>query len=101
MTEAKETMRAMPGSTTAFVFANLGLVASFLGHLVSLAVVLSTLALLLVAFGRFMQKRSAVQYSESSLLRALWALRLGIVGLILGIVIWLLWRTGVLPFIAA
>lgn len=100
MTGARETQRAMPGATTALVFANMGIAASFMGHLVSMAVVLSGLALLLVAFGRFMQKRSTVQYTEASLLRARWAMRLGIVGLIIGTVIWLLWRTGVLPFIA-
>lgn len=101
MTESAETKRAMPGATTALVFANMGIVASFMGHLVSMAVVLSALALLLVAFGRFMQQRSAVQYTEASLLRARWAIRLGIVGLVLGTAIWLLWRTGVLPFMAA
>lgn len=100
MSALEETERHLPGSTTAFLFAVFGLIAVFMGHLVSLAVVLSTLALILAAYGRFKVRRSAVPYSKASLARSLWAFRLGVLGLLLGVVVWVLWRTGVLPFIS-
>lgn len=99
MTGSTESQGAMPGATTALVFANMGIVASFMGHLVSMAVVLSALALVLVAYGRFKARGAAAAYSKSSVARSQWAFRLGLIGLALGIVMWLLWRTAVLPIL--
>lgn len=99
MTSAAAPLRAVPGSIPALIFAGLSVPLAFMGHLVSLATVLALLALVLVARGRWMNARRSGLYSSASQVHLLWALRLGVLGLLLSVVSWILWATGVLPLL--
>jgi len=91
--------RSLPASVPALVFGGLSIPLAFMGHLVSLAMVLALLAVVLALVGRWSSGRWPSRYSRSSLARCTWAMRLGILGTLLCIGMWALWSTGVLPLL--
>jgi hypothetical protein len=97
--KAEDDQRAAPGSATSLVFAIAACPLAFMGHLVSLAVVLATLAILLAAWARWKSGRAKHLYSALSIRRATWGFRIGVFSLALSIGIWALWANGVLPII--
>jgi len=92
-------LRPVPGSTPALIFALLGVPLAFMGHLVTLATVLATLAIVLSMFGRWMNARRPGTYSSSSGARLAWALWVGVLGLLLSLGVWILWATGTHPLL--
>lgn len=91
--------RSLPGSVPALVFGGLSIPLVFMGHLVSLAMVLALLALLLAMFGRWSYGRWPGRYTPSSIVRCKWAMRLATLGTLLSLGMWALWSTGVLPLL--
>lgn len=92
-------LRSVPGSIPALVFAVLSVPLAFMGHLVSLATILSTLAIVLSGFGRWIFARDPGKYSSTSLTHLTWSLRIGVSGLLLSLAFWVLWATGTLPLL--
>lgn len=89
----KQEEQNLPLSTVAQVFGALSIPLAFLGHLCSLAVVVGAYAIL---FGLWGQRRAAkhlLRYDAKSVKRGARGLRMGIIGTVSGIVMWLLWAT--------
>ncbi len=88
--------RRLPLSTVTLVFGVLSIPLAFLRHLCSLAVVLAGLALLFSLAGHYLKKRHGAKYSRSSIRNSRAGLYTGAVGMLAGIVMWLLWAGNVL-----
>lgn len=99
MSNDTDLQRSVPGSATSFIFAVAACPLAFMGHLVSLAVVLATLAIALGAWVRWKSGRSPGRYSTRSIRSGVWGLRIGLVSLPLAIIMWALWATSVLPLL--
>lgn len=88
--------RAVPFATESAIFGVLSIALAAARHLVSLALVLALLGLALGLYGRWRKHRGGT-WSPGSQRRSLLGMRSSAVGLVLSLVIWTLWRTGVLP----
>ncbi len=88
--------RNLPFSKVALIFALLGLPMAFTRHLVSLALVLGILAIALGGWGTWRAHRSMDDYFPIGIKRAAWSMKLGILGVLLSTVMWLLWATNTL-----
>ena len=89
----KQEERNLPLSMIALVFGGLSIPLAFARHLCSLAVVLGVYAIL---FGLWGQRRCAkhlLRYTEASIKRSRWGLRLGVVGTVCALFMWLLWAS--------
>ena len=89
----KQEERNLPLSTVAMIFGGLSIPLAFTRHLCSLALVLAVYA---VVFGLWGQRRSAkhlLRYTAKSIGRAKLGLRLGLVGGLSALVMWVLWAT--------
>lgn len=86
-----------PLSLVALIFAGLSVPLAFARHLVSLALVLAVLALICAGIGHFLQRRRPDRYGNVRSQRLKWAIRLGGLGSTCAVLIWILWRKGVLP----
>ena len=86
----------LPLSTVAMVFGALSIPLAFAGHLCSLAVVLGTLATAFGGWGAQHAKRHLLRYTVKSARRARLGLRLGIIGTVCAVIMWVLWATNTL-----
>lgn len=86
-----------PLSLVALIFAGLSVPLAFARHLVSLALVLGILALICAGIGHLLQRRRPDRYGTVGSQRLKWAFRLGGLGSTCAVLIWILWRQGVLP----
>lgn len=86
-----------PLSLVAVIFAGLSVPLAFARHLVALALVLGILALICAAIGRTISGRAPERYGTAGSMRLKWAFRLGTLGSTSAVLIWVLWRKGMLP----
>ncbi|MCC6541958.1 MAG: hypothetical protein IT225_07030 [Flavobacteriales bacterium] len=89
-------IRDLPFSMATLVFGAASIPLSFAVHLVSLAFVIAVLALALGLWGRRKGERRPTLYSLSSMKRSQLGLRMGAIGLLCAVVMWVLWATNVL-----
>lgn len=87
-------VRDLPLSVVTLIFGVLSVPLAVLRHLVSLAVVLAALALVFHWWGR--RKTKVNTYSPVSLKRSQQGGRAAMIGGLLAVVMWVLWRTNVL-----
>lgn len=88
--------RNLPFALVTLIFGVLSVPLAFAVHLVSLAVVLAVLALALGGWGRWRLSLDPQGYTSSSLRRSRLGFRLGAVGLLCSVAMWILWATNVL-----
>lgn len=86
----------LPLCKVTLIFGLLSVPLAFLRHLVSLAVVLSVLAIAFALVGRWFQRMHPGRYSQLSLGHSRLGLRAGLVGLTCAIVMWWSWATNLL-----
>jgi len=86
----------LPLSRVVLIFGALSIPLAFLGHLVSLAVVLATLSIAFGLWGGQQAERHLLRYTPTSVQRAKRGTRLGMAGMACAVVMWVLWRTNVL-----
>lgn len=86
----------LPLSTVSLVFGVLSIPLAFAGHLCSLAVVLGALAIAFGGWGTHRAKRHLLRYTVKSAGRARQGLRLGIIGTVCAVIMWVLWATNTL-----
>lgn len=86
----------LPLSTVTLVFGALSLPFAFARHLVSLAVVLGVLAVAFGVWGRRRAARHLLRYTDTSIRHARTGQWMGLAGLALALVMWVLWRTNIL-----
>jgi hypothetical protein len=86
----------LPLSTVTLVFGALSLPFAFARHLVSLAVVLGVLAVAFGVWGRSRAARHLLRYTDTSIRHARTGQWMGLAGLALAVVMWVLWRTNLL-----
>ncbi|MEZ4755449.1 MAG: hypothetical protein R2817_01335 [Flavobacteriales bacterium] len=86
--------RDLPLSMVTLIFGALSVPLALLRHLVSLAVVLAALALVFRVWG--IRSTSLTNYSPASLKRSRQGGRAAVIGGVLAMIMWVLWRTNVL-----
>ncbi len=86
--------RAIPFATTLLVMGILSIPLAFLRHLVSLAVVLSVLALVLRGIAWFLLRRKKGPFAGRNAAR--WGTRAALVGLACAVMMWWLYASGIL-----
>lgn len=91
-----EQQRNLPLGVVTLVFGALSVPLSFAVHLVSLAFVLAVLAIALGLWGRWKHMRQPQGHTAASVRRSRLGLRLGAIGLVCSVVMWVLWATNVL-----
>ncbi len=89
----KQPEKKLPLSTAALVMGALSVPLAFAWHLCSLAVVLGVYATVAGLWGRRRATKHLLIYSATSQSYALWGMRLGLLGLVLASIMWLLWAT--------
>lgn len=86
----------LPLSTVAMIFGGLSIPLAFAVHLVSLAFVLSVLAVSFGLWGSRKYKLHLLRYTAHSIRRSKLGLKLGTIGLVCSVVMWGLWATNTL-----
>ncbi len=88
--------RPIPLNIVTLIFGVLSIPLAFLRHLCSLAVVLSFLAIAFALWGKWYSGKRPDRFSTTSLKRMRIGGYAGTIGLLAGIVMWILWATNYL-----
>lgn len=86
----------LPLSLVSLVFGGLSIPLAFARHLVSLALILGVLALVFGYWGRRRNGRHVLKYTAKSVKRAQLGFKIGLVGTICSVIMWVLWASNVL-----
>jgi hypothetical protein len=86
----------LPFSLAALIFGALSIPLAFARHLVSLAIVLAVLALILGYWGKHLNERHLLRYTAKSAKRAAFGFKLGAIGSVCAVLMWVLWASNAL-----
>lgn len=86
----------LPLSMVTLIFGGLSIPLAFVAHLVSLAFVLGVLALVFGVWGTRKQSRHLLRYTPKSIGRGRLGTKLGGIGTVCAMVLWILWANNVL-----
>lgn len=92
----KQVEQNLPLSLVALIFGGLSIPLAFARHLVSLALVLAVLAVIFGYWGHQRNGKHVLKYTAKSVKRARIGLKLGLVGTLCSVIMWVLWASNVL-----